>query len=271
MSSYVITGASRGMGWEFMRQLSRDPSNTVIGIVRDKLPTAKRVADELEGRSNITIIEADITKYEDIKRAATQAAIVTGGRLDYLFANAGQSMFWDAFEPIGILAEQPEEFENVFSLMMNTNVLANIHLYTLFMPQILKGGAKTVVNLTSAMGDVEFTKDQDLTLGSLYATSKAAMNMVTTKFAAQYKKDNVLFLGICPGVVNTGQFDNVTPAQMAKFKPMLDTWQQYAPDFKGPVGPESAVGDVLSVVQKCSVENGDSGAILSHLGTKQWL
>jgi NAD(P)-dependent dehydrogenase (short-subunit alcohol dehydrogenase family) len=96
--------------------------------------------------------------------------------------------------------------------MMDTNVLPNIHLYNLFMPQILRGKSKKVVHLTSALGDLDFARDYDLYLGAIYSTSKAAMNMITTKFATQYKKDGVLFLGICPGVVNTGQFDNGMPS-----------------------------------------------------------
>ncbi|KAK7906570.1 hypothetical protein PG985_016307 [Apiospora marii] len=317
MASYVITGVSRGMGWEFLRRLSSDPNNTVIGIVRDKPPTAKRVSEELPRRSNVTILEADVTQYESLKvsqesfakvegeradasstrqRASAEAAGVTGGRLDYLIANAGLNMSWDGLDPIGDLAAEPEKMSDYFGAMMNTNVLANINLYASFLPLILRGKAKKVVHLTSALGDVEFARDYELTLGSVYAASKAAMNMVTAKFAAQYRGDGVLFLGVCPGVVDTGQFNDrkyllalqrgktnesfadrhrhlpaVTPEEMAKFAPMLQKWQAYAPDFKGPVSPDAAVTDVLAVIDKCSVENGDSGANLSHFGNKQWL
>lgn len=38
-----------------------------MGIVRDKPTTDKRVAEELSGRSNITILEADLTKYDAVK------------------------------------------------------------------------------------------------------------------------------------------------------------------------------------------------------------
>jgi hypothetical protein len=47
--------------------LSSDPNNTVIGLVRNKPATEKRVATELSGRSNITILEGDVTKYDTLK------------------------------------------------------------------------------------------------------------------------------------------------------------------------------------------------------------
>lgn len=53
--------------WEFLNQISSNPDNTVIGIVRNKPPTDQRVAEELSGRSNITILEADLTSYDAIK------------------------------------------------------------------------------------------------------------------------------------------------------------------------------------------------------------
>lgn len=55
------------MQFEFMRQLSSDSNNIVIGLVRDKAATVKAVAEELDGRPNIHIIQADITDYEALK------------------------------------------------------------------------------------------------------------------------------------------------------------------------------------------------------------
>lgn len=53
--------------FEFLRQLSSDSNNIVIGLVRNKAATDQAVAHELAGRSNIHILEADITDYEAIK------------------------------------------------------------------------------------------------------------------------------------------------------------------------------------------------------------
>jgi hypothetical protein len=84
MPSYLITGASRGLGvsplklcisaktnwtcqFEFLRQLSRDAGNTVIALVRNKAATEKSVAQELPGRKNIHIVQADVEDYEALK------------------------------------------------------------------------------------------------------------------------------------------------------------------------------------------------------------
>lgn len=57
------------------------------------------------------------------------------------------------------------------------------------------------------------------------------------------------------------------PKAMAFMGKMLE----YAPHFTGPVSPEAAVTDVLSVINNASVAAGNSGAFLSHLGNKNWL
>ncbi|KAF5014097.1 hypothetical protein F66182_15043, partial [Fusarium sp. NRRL 66182] len=66
MPSYVITGASRGIGFEFLRQLSADPDSTVIGLVRDKESTEGKVQKELR-RDNIHLIKADLKDHDSLK------------------------------------------------------------------------------------------------------------------------------------------------------------------------------------------------------------
>ena len=76
----------------------------VIGLVRDKAATKKRVAAELGGHSNVHILEADLTKYASLKNAAGEVANIVGDRgIDYLIANGAYIPSFDAFDPIGTL------------------------------------------------------------------------------------------------------------------------------------------------------------------------
>ncbi|KAK7948803.1 uncharacterized protein PG986_009689 [Apiospora aurea] len=266
MPSYVITGVSKGLGFEFLRQISCDPKNTVVGIVRDKPRTEKRVAEELSGRSNITILEADMTVYDQLKKAAEDATPILGGKLDYLIANAGYVSMYDGFHGIGTLGTQsPLETQQDLQKSMETNVYANIHLYNLFMPLILRGAAKKAIAISSGLGDTDLAAAHDLDVAALYAISKAAMNMVTAKFSAQYRKEGVLFLSLCPGMVDS------PPEQQAGLGRMMQSFKEYAPHFEKPATPEEAIRDVIKVWENSSIENGNGGAFLSHKGTKQWL
>ncbi|KAK8039619.1 short chain dehydrogenase [Apiospora rasikravindrae] len=272
MPSYVITGVSKGLGFEFLRQISSDPNNTVVGIVRDKPRTEKRVAEELSGRSNITILEADITVYDQIKKASEDAAPILGGKLDYLIANAGYVSMYDNSHGIGTLGTQnPLETQQDLQKSMETNVYANIHLYNLFMPLILQGDAKKVICISSGLGDPDLAAQYDLDVAALYAISKAAMNMATAKFSAQHRKDGVLFLSLCPGMVDVGRYNNVTPEQQAGLGRLMQSFKEYAPHFEKPATPEEAIRDVIKVWETSSIENGNGGAFLSHKGNKQWL
>jgi NAD(P)-dependent dehydrogenase (short-subunit alcohol dehydrogenase family) len=107
MPSYVITGASRGIGvrlvpipsplslqhanldeqYAFLQHLSSQPSNTIIGIVRDKASTDEKIAAE-GVLKNVHILEADVTDIDALRKAAEETAKLTGGGLDVLINNA---------------------------------------------------------------------------------------------------------------------------------------------------------------------------------------
>ncbi|RYP78227.1 hypothetical protein DL771_000704 [Monosporascus sp. 5C6A] len=271
MSSYVITGVSKGLGFEFLRQISADSNNTVIGIVRDKPTTDKKVSEELSGRSNIHILQADVTDYNALKQAVAETAKITGGSLDYLVANAGYVSQFDAFDPIGVLGNKPQELEEDLNKSIKVNLTANIHLFNLYMPLILKGQVKKVITIATGQADLDPINKFEQELAPLYSISKGAMNIAVAKFHAQYKKDGVLFISISPGIAEVGHYNHATPEQLQRLGGLMQKFKQYAPDFNGPTAPELAVKDVISVWEKASVENGDGGTYVSHKGNKQWL
>jgi hypothetical protein len=51
---------------------------------------------------------------------------------------------------------------------------------------------------------------------------------------------------------------------------MSGKFAAYAPDFKEAASPDKAVRDVLSVIEKATLE-GNGGKLVSHFGTQQYL
>ncbi|KAI8965611.1 putative short chain dehydrogenase [Daldinia sp. FL1419] len=273
MPSYVITGVSKGLGYELLRQLSQDPNDIVIGLVRDKPTTVKKISEDstLNGRSNFHILQADLIDYDSLKASAAEAARITGGSLDYLIGNAGYVSQFDSYEPLSVLGTQPKRLEDDLNKLINVHVTGNIHLINLFMPLILKGQKKKVIIFSSGLADEELTRKHDIDLSALYSISKAASNMAVAKFSALYRKDGVLFLSISPGIVEVGHYTNTAPEDMEKLQAGFAKFLEYAPHFAGPETPESSIKKTRSVWENASVEKGDGGAFVSHFGNKQWL
>ncbi|KAI0424663.1 NAD(P)-binding protein [Xylaria sp. FL1042] len=271
MATYLITGASRGIGYGFLSNLSSNPANTVIGLVRNRAATEEKVSKELGLRRNVHILQADMTNYDSILRAAKETEKITGGSLDYIIANAGVMSPAEPFANIGELAENPKVFEDAFYYTMSTNVIGNVYLFTSLMPLILKGKAKKIIAISSAAADIDLQRKYDLELSPTYSASKAALSIIVAKFSAQYARQGVLVMSICPGLVDTQTLDGATEAQKQRYMDWFQSLQRYAPHLTGPKTAKSAVEDVLAVIDKCSVENGDGGSFVSQFGTKQWV
>lgn len=92
--------------FEFLRQLSLNPANTVIGLVRNVKSVEAKAKAEIN-RSNVHIVHGDLDSYEvlkvslasypqdillvDLEKKASEAtAEITGGSLDYLIANGAR-------------------------------------------------------------------------------------------------------------------------------------------------------------------------------------
>lgn len=76
------------------------------------------------------------------------------------------------------------------------------------MPLISNGRGKKTVMLSTGLADIDLTAKLNVDVAIPYAISKAALNAAMAKFSAQYAAKGILFLSICPGVVETGQNNN---------------------------------------------------------------
>jgi NAD(P)-dependent dehydrogenase (short-subunit alcohol dehydrogenase family) len=103
--------------------------------------------------------------------------------------------------------KDPVALEENLLLNFKTNTIAQIHLFNIFTPLILRGAVKKVIAISTGHADIDLVTNHDLSNAPSYAISKVALNMAVAKFSAQYRSDGVLFMAICPGVVDTGLFN----------------------------------------------------------------
>ncbi|KAJ4399581.1 hypothetical protein N0V91_009325 [Didymella pomorum] len=269
MPSYVVTGVSRGLGLEFLRQIASNPANTVVGLVRNVAETETKISSWKQ--TNLHIISGDLNDYNSMKEAAEATSKIISGKLDCLIANAAYLPTWSALDPFSKLGADPSHLTDDLVRTFTTNVVGNIHLFNLFMPLILKGDAKKVISISSGMADNDLVTKFGIYEAGPYTLSKSAMNMVMSKFQSEYEKDGVLFLSVSPGLVDTENGGEMDEVQTKKAIGLVAKLMEYAPEFKGPTRPEDAARDVLKVVENARLADGLAGAFLSHLGNKQWV
>jgi NAD(P)-dependent dehydrogenase (short-subunit alcohol dehydrogenase family) len=203
MASYVVVGASRGIGYAFMQHLAKNPKNTVIGTVRT-LDAAKEKA-KADGLTNVHFIHGDLDSRESLRKAAAETAKITGGSLDYLIVNGvyADSTVVDTFLD-DLENDKPDIMDRELEMQWKTNVIGYIKSFNAWLPLLKKGNAKKVLSLSTGLADDSLTIKYGIWESPIYSATKAALNTIIAKYAARYQKEGILFLGISPGVVDTG-------------------------------------------------------------------
>ncbi|KAM5444831.1 hypothetical protein MferCBS31731_000286 [Microsporum ferrugineum] len=266
MPFYLITGASRGLGYAWLEFLSRRPDNIVFGLVRDADATKKRL--EASGITNVHIVRADITDFKALSLAADQVASITGGALDVLIANATDNCKRSVWKTVVDLP--PNELEDDLMETFKVNVVGLAHTVNAFLPLIRKGAQKKVVAISTFFADLEATNRFAFNNATPYAVSKTAANLLVAKFHAEAGvKEGILFMSISPGVVAT-QVAPPTPEAVKGRQSMTTRILEMAPHFKGAVSPEESVRQQLDVIDKATVE-AFGGAFVSQFGNRTWL
>ncbi|KAE9374189.1 NAD(P)-binding protein [Stipitochalara longipes BDJ] len=196
MTVFVITGANRGLGLEFVRQLSADPSNTILAATR----SLSRDLGDLESlKSNgatIHILECDTGSQESITAFSKQVSSVLGGgdkKIDFLLNNAGIN----ATSKQSSLTMTPDSLAN----HMNVNVMGPAKTVQVLESHLQQGSV--VMNMTSGLGSLGYNRTKNPVEATVYSISKAALNMLTVHQASNLKGKGVVAVCVDPGWVKT--------------------------------------------------------------------
>ncbi len=195
----LITGANKGIGLETARQLSRDHGFTVLLGARDE-ERGQKAADELRSAGlDAQFLLLDPTDVASIESARAEVE-EKFGHLDVLINNAGTIDNGDFAPP----AQVPTQtLRNTYEI----NVFAAHEVTSAFWPLLEKSEAARLVNVSSALGSIGLHCDFDGPLKDVkiiaYDSSKAALNMMTVHYAAQWKNTPHRANAIHPGSVKT--------------------------------------------------------------------
>ncbi|KAJ1306831.1 hypothetical protein OPQ81_007816 [Rhizoctonia solani] len=257
----------KGIGFEFVNQLSANPSNIVFAFTRNP-SAATKLHDLRAQRKNIHIIKLDIRNLCELTDAVDYVGSVAG-KLDYLINNAS---YIDPYRFFVSPAEYPiESLAKDLEIAFETNVIGVSQTINCFLPLLRAGNYKRVICLSSGLGDEDFTKACGFASHTPYSISKYALNLTVLKYSLALKEEGFIFLAISPGVVDTFEGPPPPPEVMRAHLRMFNQFKTVYPHFEGPVPPRVAVGQMLDVFRQLKPEH--SGNFCSQFGptSRRWL
>jgi NAD(P)-dependent dehydrogenase (short-subunit alcohol dehydrogenase family) len=182
----LITGGTSGIGRAVANQLAQLGIHVLI-VGRNLERGENTVADIRAAGGNADFISSDLRNASSSAAVARKAIELGNGHVDILINNAG-------IYPFGPTHEMTEElFDRVYSL----NVKVPYFLVAELAPLMAKRGKGAIVNLSTMVADYGAPGM------SLYGSSKAAINLLTKTWAAEYGPSGVRVNAVSPGPTRT--------------------------------------------------------------------
>lgn len=192
----LITGASKGIGYEVCSNLLEDSSNKVIAISRSS-ENLKNKEIFRNGRFTHLSLDLGVTGF------TAKVIPAIGGffpKIDIIINNAGLLIN----KPIADLSDK--DFDNMF----NVNVKSVFSLVRDMLPHLNPGAH--IVNITSMGGFQGSSKFLGL---SLYSSSKGALSILTEAMAEELKDKQISVNALALGAVQTEMLSNAFPGYKA--------------------------------------------------------
>ncbi|WP_027081179.1 SDR family oxidoreductase [Luteimonas mephitis] len=233
----LVTGATRGIGLETVRQLAAQGVHTLLAG-RDR-SRAVEAALALQAQAlPVEAIALDVTDAAGIAAAAREVE-QRHGRLDILVNNAG--IFRDDFDKAPS-AQALDAWRETF----DTNLFGVIATTQAFLPLLRKSAAGRIVNLSSELASLTLQNDPGSAFYDFkmpaYNASKTAVNAWTVQLAHELRDTPIKVNAVDPGSVKTdmnehGELDIATGARGSVRMALLDD--------TGPTGSFTHQGEVL--------------------------
>lgn len=179
MTTTLVTGANKGLGYETARQLI-GLGHAVYVAGRDE----RRVREAARRLGGVPLV-LDVTDEASVKAAAEEVR-AAGRGLDVLVNNAGIGG--------GVVAPGDTDAAHI-ARILDTNVVGVVRVMYAFLPLLDESPYGVVVNVGSGLGSLGRMADPGSTVaywpGLSYPASKAALGMLTIQYAKAYPRMRV--------------------------------------------------------------------------------
>jgi NAD(P)-dependent dehydrogenase (short-subunit alcohol dehydrogenase family) len=193
----VISGGDSGIGLAITQRFVTEGADVFIfGLHRDALDEAVQLTG-----ANVTAIQADATRLEDLDRVAGTVRSAKG-KVDVVVASAGLT------EQVPLPEITPDHYDRTFAL----NARAPLFLVQKLLPMM--GSRGSIILVSSAMHYMGLPNH------SAYAATKAALRSYSRTWAAEFKDSGIRANTLSPGVTDTPILDSqaTTPEEAAAIR-----------------------------------------------------
>ena len=197
MPVYCITGANRGLGLAFVRQLAQDSANIIIACIRT---SSTDTADLQSVASKTThILVCDTGSSASISSFASSLArtLGSGVKIDFLLNNAGVN----SVSHQNALSIGEEDLHREIQI----NVLGPATTVAKLVDAGLLADSARIMNMTSGLGSMERSLGITPRKCATYSISKGALNMLTVHQSGDLREKLKEVVVVCmdPGWVKT--------------------------------------------------------------------
>jgi NAD(P)-dependent dehydrogenase (short-subunit alcohol dehydrogenase family) len=189
-----ITGAGSGIARAAAAIFAREGAKVVIAELKAELGQASAEAVRAAG-GDALFIETDVTREESVRQSVARA-MERYGALHVLYNCAGGSI------PQDTLATEVDM--SVWEHTISLDLLGMFHCSRHGIPQIVKSGGGSVVNMSSVAALMGFTP------AHVYVAAKGGIISLTKALACEYAEQRVRVNAICPGAVMTERVETRT-------------------------------------------------------------
>ncbi|MEV6866511.1 SDR family oxidoreductase [Streptosporangium subroseum] len=224
MTTTLITGANKGLGFETARQLIAAGHTVYIGS-RD-VKRGRRAAERLGARA----VRLDIT--DDASVEAAVKAVEADGGLDVLINNAGV----EERGADNVVIGPADVTADVMRKTFETNVFGTVRVIHAFLPLLRRSAAPVVVNVSSGLGSLTRVTTPGAPAyaypGVAYPASKTVVNVITVQYAKAFP--NMRINAVEPGFTKTDLNGNTGIQTVEQGAEIIVRMAQVGPD--GPTG-----------------------------------